>query len=301
MPIDIEPIEAYRDGYFELAGVGFSGYRDEIPLGVLGLDTGSAEVRDQDKPNPVGDGVLFGRDTLGGPTWAFDINTDAPDATSALAHASRLATAWRSGRDQTGVALPLTYHTGGRVRRVYGRPRRYSGPTPDLMTNKGKARITADFQCVDHLHYDEAQRSVTVRLVTDTSGGWVLPDQWPIDTLAGGQRQGVIDDVGGDATTPFRLQFTGPISAPWAAGPGWRVELPDLTLAYDQYVTVLTHPWALTVTRNDGANLAGALSPRTRLLQARMRPGKGEFTFGGIDPTNTATCTLSWRPAWHGL
>jgi hypothetical protein len=244
----------------------------------------------------------MGRDFLGGPVWAFDITTNRASGPDALAAAAALARAWRTGiGTRPGVVFPLQYFTAGRLRRVYGRPRRYAGPAPDLLTRLGAAKITADFQCVDHLHYDDTQRSLMVDLVAAATGGWTFPTTFPIHTAPSMTRQGVIDDVGGDTRTPFELTIKGPVAAPWAAGPGWRLELPDVVLAYDQSVTVATYPWALTVLRNDGADLSGGLSWKSRLADACLSPGPGEFTFGGIDPTNTATATMRWRPAWSSL
>lgn len=290
----------WQESQYELGGVRFGGYSSDLI--VSKADHGAADVRTQDNPNPVGDGDLFGRDTLSGPTWAFDLVTNTKDHAAALAVAEDFARVWRSGRDKPGAVVPLRYFTAGRLRRVYGRPRRYAGPAPDLATRQGRAKITADFKCANDLHYEDDQRSSPVlTLLTNTSGGFVLPGVLPIETLSGGERQGVIDDVGGEAPTPFEVTIKGPIRAPWAAGPGWRLELPNVVLAYDQSVTAATYPWALTVKRNDGTNLAGGLSVRSRLANAVMRPGPGEFTFGGVDPTNTATCTIRWRPAYYSL
>ena len=108
--------------------------------------------------------------------------------------------------------------------------------------------------------------------------------------------------MGGTAPAPFVEVIHGPITNPWIAGPGWRFDFLT-TLAYDQTLTVDTRPWAQTVLRNDGASLAGTLTrASTALSDARLLPGGGAWlTFGGIDGTGTATCSVSWRPTYRSL
>jgi hypothetical protein len=234
--------------------------------------------------------------------YAFDLVTNRDNGPHALETAAALAKAWRAGIDTVpGVVFPLRYFTGGRLRRAYGRPRRFAGPGPDLMTRSGAAKITADFQCADELHSDDVEQSLTLTVVgTAAGGGYVLPAVLPTLTAPGAQRQGVVT-VGGDAPAPFEVTVHGPVSAPWVSGPGWRLDFPTLSLAYDRAVTVSTYPWALTVLRDDGADLSGSLALTSRLLSARLRPGAATITFGGVDPTNTATATVRWRPAWWSL
>ena len=137
---------------------------------------------------------------------------------------------------------------------------------------------------------------------TTHSGGMSEPLSEPLSTIGGGARSGVIDVVGGTAPAPFIATIHGPMTNPWIAGPGWRFDFLT-TLAYDQTLTVDTRPWAKTVLRNDGASLAGTLTrASTALSDARLLPGGGAWlTFGGIDGTGTATCSVSWRPTYRSL
>ncbi|MGL5850182.1 MAG: hypothetical protein ACRCZD_05290, partial [Phycicoccus sp.] len=211
-----------------------------------------------------------------------------------------LARAWDASavRSTPGALSVLRYNLGGRVRRVYGRPRRFSVAMRTTLWS-GVTAAVADFQLADVLHYDDELQSVGVSIVPASTGGLVSPLKSPLSTLGGGARQGVIS-VGGSAPTPFRATVRGPITNPWIAGPGWRIELAT-TLASDQSITINTRPGASSVLRQDGASMAGSLSRTTRLSTAVLRPGPSEITFGGTDPTGTASCTLTWRNAHHSL
>lgn len=292
---------ALQPGQFALSGVAFG---RRCPMVVTSFEPGEPEERNQDADNPVSDGVMVGIDRLGGATWTFELATNRADMAGARASAREFAAAWRKGKASApGVLVPLRYRLADTddTFRVYGRPGRYAGPNGDVVMRQGAARIVCEFRVSDPLAYDDAQASLSLSLVTDGGTGTVLPVTLP--TVLGvpdGLRQGVVN-VAGDAGTPMLIEITGPVtgtaSSPSVRGPGWRVELPGLEVAYDETVVIDTR--ARTVTKN-GVSVAGFLS-RKSSLAARLMPGSQELVFGCTDSTNTARATVLWRPAYWSL
>jgi len=43
------------------------------------------------------------------------------------------------------------------------------------------------------------------------------------------------------------------------------------------------------------------LTRKTRMSTTRLQPGTTVLSFGGTDPTGTATATLSWRNAYTSI
>jgi hypothetical protein len=268
------------------------------PVFIESLDPGFASSRVQDVDNPVGDNRTFGRDFLTGPAWTLELVVNELDAAGALATVGALAAVWRADkvRATPGAESVLRYRLGGRTRRVYGRTRRFAY-TPDGVAS-GVIQVTADFTTSDTYHYDDAERTVAVRLVPPTTGGFIAPFTAPVVTVSTGDAQGIISAVGGDTAAPFAVTFQGPVTNPKLVGDGWEIEL-RATIPYDRSVTVDTR--RKTVLRDDGANLAGALTHRSRLASARLDPGPEHVVFSGVDATGTASAVLRWRPTYIGL
>lgn len=284
-----------RDGDFDLNGYVIGGDKSR-PVYVVGLDTGVADPRTEDSDEPYGDARVFGQDRLKPPTWTFEFRIGERSAAAALPVLEQIAHAWRSAPRGPGEESVLRYMVGGRVRRIYGRPRRFSSD-PRLLFSHGRVVAAGQFDATDAVHYDDQERSLTVSLVPGSTGGLVSPLISPLTTVAGGKRQGIVQ-VEGTAPAPLLVTFKGPISNPGAASTGWSLQLLT-TLAHDQSVTVDTRRG--TVLRNDGASLAGALTRDTFLSDVRLMPGSREIVFTGNDPTATATCTVVWRSTYDGL
>lgn len=268
------------------------------PVFAEDVDTGQIEVRDQDSLNPVGNNIFFGKDYLTPPTWIISIATKAETAENgldALGHVSRI---WRAPRG-VGKDIKLRYCVAGRTRFVYGRPRTFGVTPTGAGLNQGIIRALGEFKLTDTYHYEDLLKQVRVDIVPPaTGGGLTAPFVAPMVTTTNGVRQGLIEDSGGNIEAPFELTVHGPISNPVIEAEGWRIAL-TTDLAWDQSLTVDTRK--MTITRNDGASLAGTLSRRSRLENARIHPGANEFTFTGSDPTGTAYMTISWHPAWTGF
>lgn len=289
--------ELLKDGDFEL-----DGHITGQGLGVhlREIDLGTTDHREQDAPVPHGDGWMFGRDHLSGPTWRLVFAAvHGSNQAAAEAGLGSLARAWlgAASRRTPGAVSLLRYRVAGRTRRVYGRPRGFS-PDVNNLFYTGHARALADFQTDGPLHYADTAQVLSLQLAAPSSSVITWPGVWPLVFSKGSDRQGVIHEVGGDAPTPVIATIRGPITDPYVEGPGWRIALAT-TLAYDQSVTIDAR--TRTALRNDGASLGGSLSRTTYIDAATLAPGPAEIRFGGIDPTGTARCDIQWRPAFYGF
>lgn len=285
---------------FRLGEAVFSGESLDEPLMVREFEPGGVNIEVTDSSRPNRDGVIVGRDFLGSRTWAWEISARGADLTAVLNSASRLESAWRpAARLLPGVKVPLSYLIDGRWRRVYGRPRRFAPFPPDFLATSGIGRIVCDFLVTDPLHYDDAETSVTLTIVPASTGGLMAPLVAPLSTVrSSAPRAGNVTNSG-DAPTPLKVEFKGPVSNPWVRGPGgWEVGVTG-SLAYDESITV--DPLAGTVTRQDGQPANGRLTRKTRLSGTLLQPGVTELTFGGTDLTGTATAKLSWRNAYTSI
>lgn len=284
-----------QDGDFELDGYLFSGSRRQ-PLYVQGFNLEHSRTRVQDIANPAAPELRQGRDQRTPPLWRFGFRVGHGGATQTLANLSALTSAWNALPAVPESESVLRYTIAGRTRRVYGRARELF-PDYSMVYDLGRVVASGDFQPRDVWFYDDTPRQVTLGLIPVSSGGLVSPLVSPLTTVAGAQRQGLIE-VGGDGPAPVEIEFAGPISNPRAASSGWEVGLTG-SIAYDERVTINTRTG--TVTRQDGANLSGRLTRRTYLPEARLQPGSREIVFSGTDQTGTATCTVRWRDTFQSL
>lgn len=291
MPDDLSYVLTHPDG----TGYGFGMGTDVL---VLDLEVGQADIVSNDASLPMQDGLRFGRDYRAGRVITFDMIVllgTGPDALDALA---RVETAWLADtvRATPGMVSALSLTRGGRTRRVYGRPRRFAlAPERDRF---GWLSAIADFQCVDHLFYSDAELVTTVGLSTPSVGGLVGPLIGPIDAESAGE--GVLDVfVGGTVPGWPVIRISGPIVDPTIELTGhWSATL-RTTLASDQWVTIDTTPWNRAVRRHDGANLAGRFTASSqRVSHMRVPPGRQQFVLRGLDPTGTAHADIHIREAF---
>ena len=280
-------------GQFELNGYAFG---TGLPWRVADFDTGARAVRSQDSPWPNRDGRLLGRDYDDGGQWAFLLRHRGTDL--ALDAVADLRSAWQSLRGPLET-VALKYQTERGERRVYGRPRGFRQISTPHGREVGLADIEATFDLADPLHYSDAESSLTLGLSPASPRAWRFPMAPPFTWLSADApvqvRQAV---VGGDAPTPLRAIFRGPVADPWLQIGGVRVALVG-SLAYDEVVTVDAR--LMTVRRQDRASVPGRLAPRVRMADLVLPPGTHEVSFGGVDATGTATATLEWRAAWRSL
>lgn len=272
----------------------------ETPLLVTNFDPGAAEINKGDTQRSQRDGLIAGRDTLGGRTWGFSISTNTDDIETALAVERVLSSRWLAEKFRLNplATYPLSYELAGRWRRVYGRPDRYAGINADVLSMVGAGKIECDFRVMDPLYYDETETRLTLTIVPASTGGLKAPLVGPLSTVrSSAPRAGLVENTG-DQPTPLTAVFKGPVTDPWVrAEAGWEIALKG-TLAHDQTVTVDAR--AGTVLRGS-TPVAGMLTRKSRLSTARLPVGTSELAFGGTDLTGTASVELRWRNAYTSI
>lgn len=283
---------------FELGGVVF-GYGAAVATDEDGFDPGSDSYTTQDSDRSSTDSIAFGEDSRKPGLWTWNLYTATAEfPEDAVYDLAALGREWRgeSYRRTPSKVAELRYRIADRTRVVYGRARNWS----DTMNNKmlsGLIEADCEFQRADTLFYDDAFQSTPVSIVPAEPRGLVSPIISPITTLAGEPRHGTIALVGGDVPAPFIATINGPVLNPKISGIGWELEL-LVNLGAGQSVRLSTYPWELRAIRNDGANLSGMLSAKSRLSKARLDPAGEDLYFDGTDGTGAASCVVQWRPAY---
>lgn len=268
---------------------------------------GGGDMRTGDVDRPQEDGVMFARDFTTPKTVVFEIGvlTDLePDPHRANLSALDVLQGWwrdeRLRKDPWTLAV-LRSHEAGQTWRCYGRPRRFeevAGP----LTARGYTPVVCDFGLTDDRVYADEPDEVEVGLHPPPEPGFTTPIVFPLTTIreTTGDAVATIDTA--RSTWPW-VTFTGPCTNP-------ALEVGDLmviglvgSIPALMSVTVDPRPWRRSITRNDGANLAGWLSPtspplRDMLLSPPDEPGEEHaLTYRAIDATGTSTATLRWRAA----
>ena len=293
---------------FELDGLLFGGVGSVVTI--QAVDFGTPPILTHDTARPRADGMMFGRDWRGGRIIAFELTilTEYTAAAvsgyggygtvTALDQLATLERAFLADAVRTipGATSMLRYRLGGRQRCVFGRGRKFAADTG--MATLGRIPVTCEFQCVDHLFYDDTQYSNLVGYVPPPAGGLTWPIVFPWSTITVGYSPGTIA-VYGNVATWLPIVIHGPIAHPTVAWVGgWTVAL-NLTLAADQWVIIDPRPWSRGVRLNDGTNVAGALTiDSPRLSDIRVPPGEVEIVLAGADSTGTSSMTLVWRGAY---
>lgn len=280
------------DWQFELSGVAFG---CDTTWEVMAWGVTPGEIRSQDQPRPRRDGIYFGRDQHGAAMWFFDLlDRRVTDSGTALELLGPLSAAWSGDgvRERPGADVALRYTIGGRTRRVYGRPRRFSPVWDGLVF--GRLPVVCDFQCRDHLFYDDAERTLTLTQVPVSSVGLSEPLSEPLSTQPFGSRPGVVVNDG-DAATPLVVRFDGPCTDPSLALTGGDVIALRGSLSASESVVVDTD--AASVVLNGGGSF-----PLYRVSRFfKLPPGSQELRYAAIDPTATSRATVAWRPAFTSL
>lgn len=289
------------DGEFRLNNYAFGTIEHDVVILEDGLDTGSPEVRTQDTELPAGDGLLFGRDYLTAPTWAFTVGVRHDSDVHGTI--SQLASIWRNKalRTEPGVLAGLQFRRGGKEYIAYGRPRRFAVSASPTADNEWQV-VEMDFKLIDPFVYSNTQNSLQMGLLEIAStGGLVLPAALPIELgRSTSDRKGIVS-VQGWEPTPLKVVIKGPtaggvLSNPIVTAPGFNIELNTIV---SRLQTIIIDTRTRTVTRN-GISIAGALS-RTSRLNTKLEPGNTEFTFKGTDPSNTSEVTFYWRNAEYSI
>lgn len=295
---------ALDDHQFEVDGVVFG---LDAPMHVTedGFGPGAAAATLQRVKMASGDGQRFGKDTLGGATWQFKMFTNAEGESwgeaeqAAWAAVEDLAAVWPRDelRENSGAVTTLRYRIANRVRRIYGRPNRFT-PTPNNFSLTGRIDVVADFDTVDHLIYDDVLQSESVSIgpPLDPEAGLLVPFVGPFVSNPGNApRQGKIT-VGGREPTPIWVEIAGPVLNPRVQVGGKLIEIVD-TVAGDDPVTVDARPWARSVTKRSGGGVK--INARvTKVSQLYLPPGEHELIYTGTDNSGTSSVTVFWHNAF---
>lgn len=269
------------------------------PVAVEDFDPGDVGARLGDVDVAGGEGVVPGYDYHGGRTLSLTVFTDQVDAASAQTAWRSLEALWRQRdlRYTPRAVVPLRIRLADRPTvRVYGRPRRFT-PTSLRSLADGSVGAVATFDAMHTNYYSDTEHTTTLTLVPDLSGGVTVPYTVPfqlsaVDTSA----DDTITNGGGADAWPI-ITFTGPITQPEIRWVGTAVSMRlATTIASGQTVTLDPRPWARSITRSDGASLAG-LARGSHLEDLALPPGPTTIAFRGQDATGTATCQVSWRDA----
>lgn len=292
---------ALEEFQFELDGVAF-GYGCDIFVDQDGFDPGDSEWLTQDQTNPINGATMMGRDVRKPSDWSWVLHVNGEDPADALAKLAALGAKWANGTagwQSSRSVKALRYNIGGRIRRVYGRPRRFSAK-PNNKLLGGYLPPFASFARSDALHYDDAESFSQISIAATPPGGLEFPADFPLDLArtADYVPPGSVV-VGGDAPTAARVTFTGPVIDPKLVVGTFTIGLVG-ELPAGATVTVDARPWAMTITRT-GASEQMVLSRDTRLSRAGLKPGSYQAFFTGVSASGAANARISWRNAWHTL
>lgn len=257
-------------------------------------EAGTPDITNQDGNYPYGDGSSMGVDTRGGRTVPVTFGISGRTEAEVRARYSVLSRMWRADkvRATVGKMAELRSDQG---RSALGRPRDIA-PT-DVHFEAGLMTVETNFAAVDDLWYGD-ELSATATIGYRAVGGFTFPLVFPMTTAPNSDRSQVFT-VGGEVDTWGVYEIQGPITSPSFEIPGLaRYSFTGLRLAYDQWLTIDTQPWAREVYRNDGAPLGGALDAASTLLaSAPIPPGRHEFLLRGTT-TGTPRATVRWRDAF---
>lgn len=282
------------------------------PYIVNDLATSPGEIRVNDTLAPREDGINFGRDRFGGQLLTFTVVIDEPpyvvepvpigrarfDVPGPLDAYRALKRAWRADdvRSSSGAVSTLRMRRGGRVTRVYGRPRR-AAPHPER-ERAGWITVDCEFQCKDDLYYGDFEHSNEVSIVPPEAGGYRTPVLDPWVSIGTSFAPGVVT-IDGDEAAWLCFKINGPIVRPVIEVVGhWAIGL-NLALRDNEWVGIDARPWSRGIRSIYGANLGGVLLPGSpRLSDVRLKPGPYEIVLRGQDETGTATMSVAWRESY---
>lgn len=284
-----------QDRQWELDGRLLMGRRTKFIVGDPDFD--AAEVIGDPVAAPRADGQRWGRGYRGGRTITLDITVNCHTPAEGRLAAAELEAAWDAAdiRSTPGGLSVLRWQYAGETRRVYGRTGQLATATTTF-DRAGRIDYTAEFTTVDHLFYGDTVEQTVVPFVPAELGGLVGSQVGGWSATTAGTASGVVD-VNGSSPSWLTWTIRGPIVNPTIEVTGlWSATL-NMSLAYDQSVTVDPTPWNRSVRRNDGASFAGAFtSTSERLSRMRVPPGVVQVLLKGVDPSGTSSLTAQVRP-----
>lgn len=286
---------------WELGGVVF-GYNQPIDHD-RDVAPSDYSMRTEDQPNPGHDGLSMGTDLIEPGVWQFKLFVNEYEEADALAALGAIKKVWRGDayRKEPGAATELRYRLADRTRVVYGRPRRFTAPL-GVEYLGGKIDITADFQTVSEMFFDDVESSIWVGHAEPETGGFVAPFTTPLQTeTTPSVAQPYAFTVGGELATPAVVEFHGPLEDSGLLIDGQPFIAFQRDIPADTVVTVDARPWVTAVSRQDGGGVAGLLSPRSRMPRMQLEPSSHSATLLGSSPDGTGRARIRWRGAYPSV
>lgn len=276
------------------------GHGKLVAVDAEGFDPGDTDTITQDGTNPITGARMFGRDMRGAGSWTWACFTDKEDVEGALAAAAEMGSKFKDEKwlNPATVGM-LRYKVGGRTRCVFGKPRRFSFKPGNAILG-GMVPPMAQFDLSDDKTYDDVEQFSDLSITPPIPGGFAVPFEAPIliELPPDFTPQGSIE-IGGDTSTSIIVEFTGPLTdGSVTVGTAFTAGFTG-TLGAGKKLIIDGSPWALSVTRSSGVNVA--LSPVTRINRAKLAPGSYQATLRGSDATGTARCRVRWRNAHSTL
>lgn len=294
MQFEILPDETSEEG-----GMVF-GIGAEVSVDAEGFQPGTGEWLTQDASNPINGATAFGRDVLGGPTWAWDLHVSRDDVEGALESLERLKGLW-GGREEVsstpGAVQALRYRVGGRTRRVFGRPRRLQESPTNLILG-GYIALGAEFQLVTSKTYGDQPQVFEVGAPVGEGSGMTFPVTFPIelDPPTPNETQLVVQ---GTAPASPIIELKGPMVNPSIITNDWRIDT-QIALGPTQTMVIDTRPWHLSV-MIDGAPVGGALKRGQRLNGLTLKPGRHSLALQSTGLVAGGSCRVRWFPTYYSI
>ena len=270
------------------------------------VEIGEVEITTQDQRHPTSDGVVMGKDSLGGFDLIYRLTTipafPAPakpwDAPMTLFSAFR--SKWRADSVRTVPGKYATLLNVDRNRMVYGRPRKMQQDMK--MARKGVIGYVATFETNDPNFYSGTQKSSTITPVPASVGGFVAPITAPIGVDASTATTATPANDGDLPTWPV-IEFHGPgkqFGLELLSGSTvlWSVNV-DGELQFDEVLTVDTRPWSRSATVN-GKPANGRIRG-TQIEKCQLPVGTYQWRFTVNDRTGTAFAVMKWRDAFASM
>ena len=285
-------------GSWRLDGIVAADYTEFLPIG---FDPDAEPIDSSDLENPGYDGQYSGVDFYRGPVWRLEVAVVGATEAEAYASLRRLKAAWRAEKyaKRAGSEAALYHNWAGVEMVAFGRPRRFQSSDMAVTSKHCYYMVALEFQLVDPILYEGAQRSVRLTIVPPVIRGLREVDlEEPLSTGGGGTRLGAIDAVGGTAPTPFSVQIVAPNGM---RNPGFRLgdssyQFPGLELSNGQSLVVDSRAGTARV---GSRSVLSLMARRARLKSVRLPVGRVDLAFSGVDYSQTAYADYRWRPAHY--
>lgn len=285
---------------------GFEAGGWDAPLQVIDMPSPEDDLS-EDRTDILGrDGQVAGPDYLRKSTWNITILVNTYTYDDGMAAVRQVRNAWldKSVRHSRALA-PLSYSKDGVTwYTVYGRPTKYGGPPQGTELDQGIAHIELQFDQLDELHYSIAREEVTIDVAPEVSGGLTAPVTFPIHMSPSAGVSSRYGHNDGDMDSAATIRVNGPATDPVITlEGGWRFAL-DGTLAWDEYLVADAHAKTARIystTRTGSRSAFTWIRKGSRLSTLTVPPGQQAFSFEAIDPTSTASMTISWPHTYQSM